>query len=505
MAKHVAISNAQMQVPVDPAVTALIGVQSGEWIPHDIDTTRLLRNLGYIIPAPILLQYEWPNDPPPFQTQKITAALLQMNRRAYVLSEMGTGKTRGALYAVDHMLRTGQAKRVLVVAPLSTLSQVWDYEIYRFFRHLSAGVVHGTRKKRQQVLQEKHHFYIINHDGIGTVLAELLAMKFDVIIVDEIGAFRNKGTERWKRMNKLVQKAKYAWGLTGSPTPNDPTDAFGLGRLLTPTTTPKTFRQFQDKTMTRVTQFKWYPKPDANEKVFELLQPAVRYKREDCVELPPTSYNTIDLPPSKQVNDTYKKMMTALRAAFTEGKITAANEGALFSKLLQISCGWVYTENKGIVKLDNVDRINETADIIDNSLGKVIVFANFRHAAEGLHQRLLGKKVDCSLIHGGTTKNIRDQIFTAFQHSKLPRVIVAHPRCMAHGLTLTSANTIVWFTPTTSLETYEQANARITRPGQDKKSLIIHLQSTPIERRIYKRLQQKSSLQGALLDMFDDN
>jgi SNF2 family DNA or RNA helicase len=270
-------------------------------------------------------------------------------------------------------------------------------------------------------------------------------------------------------------------------------------------TTPKTFREFQDKTMTRLTQFKWIAKPNANDIVFDTLQPAVRYKREDCVELPPTSYKTIDLPASKQVGDTYKKMMTVLKAAFTEGRITAANEGALFQKLLQISCGWVYTEDKGVVRLDNVDRVNETMDIISQSLGKVIVFANFRHAAEGLHQRLLQAKVNCALIHGGTTKTIRDQIFTAFSHSALPHVLVAHPRCMAHGLTLTAANTIVWFTPTTSLETYEQANARITRPGQDKKSLIIHLQSTPIERRIYKRLQSKASLQGALLDMFDDN
>jgi SNF2 family DNA or RNA helicase len=114
-------------------------------------------------------------------------------------------------------------------------------------------------------------------------------------------------------------------------------------------------------------------------------------------------------------------------------------------------------------------------------------------------------KVDCSLVHGGTNKKHRDQIFAAFQTSDSPRVIVAHPQCMAHGLTLTSASTIIWFTPTTSLEIYEQANARITRPGQKHKALIIHLQSTAIERKIYKRLQKKASLQGALLDMFDDN
>jgi SNF2 family DNA or RNA helicase len=165
----------------------------------------------------------------------------------------------------------------------------------------------------------------------------------------------------------------------------------------------------------------------------------------------------------------------------------------------------VYTDQKGVVRLDNTTRVNEVKDLIDESLGKVIVFANFTHAAEGLHQRLLKAKVDCALIHGGTNKTERDQIFSGFQHRSSPRVLVAHPQCMAHGLTLTAANTIIWFTPTTSLEIYEQANARITRPGQEHKALIIHLQSTAIERRIYNRLQKKASIQGALLDMFDDN
>lgn len=489
-------------VPNDPAVRALVDSDRAK---HNIETTRLLRNFGYIVPAPIVRQYEWPDNPEPFKTQKITAAMLTMQRRAYVLSEMGTGKTRAALFACDHMLRTGEITRVLVVAPLSTLSPVWDREIYQYFNHHSAVVVHGTREKRKKLLREKHEYYIINHDGLGTVLTELLSMKFDVVIIDEVGAFRNKSTERWKKMSKIVTNAPYAWGMTGSPTPNEPTDAWGLAKLLTPRNAPRFFKEFQRATMTQITQFKWIAKPDANDKVYQMLQPAVRYRRDDCVELPPVSYKDVEIDPSPQVASTYKKMMTALRTAFEEGRISAANEGVLFMKLLQISCGWVYTDRKGIVRLDNTQRVNEVKDLIDESLGKVIVFANFTHAAEGLHQRLLKKKINCSLVHGGTPKKHRDQIFAAFQHSDSPRVLVAHPQCMAHGLTLTAASTIVWFTPTTSLEIYEQANARITRPGQEHKALIIHLQSTAIERKIYKRLQKKASLQGALLDMFDDN
>ena len=502
----------ELMVPLDPAIPNLlgdnvkeVGDSHGYLLPHTIETTRLLRNIGYVVPAPIVQYYPWPSNPPPFRTQKITAALLTMNPRAYVLSEMGTGKTRASLYACDYMFREGLIKRVLVVAPLSTLTQVWDREIYQYFNHFSVGIVYGTRKKRQKVLQQMHHFYVINHDGIGVVEKELLAMKFDVVIVDEVGAFRNKSTARWKHMNKVVTNAAYAWGMTGSPTPNDPTDAWGMAKLLTPRRAPRYMSEFKKKTMTQITQFKWFAKPDANDHVYDMLQPAVRYKRDDCVELPEVSYKTIDIPPSKQVSDTYKKLIKLLRTAFTEGRISAANEGVLFMKLLQIACGWVYTDQRKVVRLDNTTRVDEVKDIVDQSLGKVIVFASFSHACVELHQRLLKKKVDCALVHGGTSKKERDNIFGCFRNSQHPKVLVANPKTMSHGLTLTEANTIVWFTPTTSLETYEQANARITRPGQTRKSLIIHLTGSPIETKIYNRLQQKASLQGALLDMFDDN
>lgn len=499
----------EMILPIDAALVNLIPQTREErgslFIPHTIETTRLARNLGYIVPAPIVHDYVWPG-PTPFRTQKITAALLTMNPRAYVLSEMGTGKTRCTLFACDYMYQEGLIKRVLIVAPLSTLSQVWDREIFQYFGKYSVGIVHGSKAKRQKVLKDHHHFYVINHDGLGVVLDDLKAMKFDVVIIDEIGALRNKQTGRWKKMNKIIQGVPYVWGLTGSPTPNEPTDAWGLAKLLTPRRTPRFFKEFQRKTMTQLTQFKYIAKPDANDHVFEMLQPAVRYKRDDCVELPDTIYKTIEIDPSFQVADTYKKMMTALRTAFKEGQISAANEGVLFMKLLQIACGWVYTDKKGVVRLDNTTRITEVSNIIDEALGKVIVFANFTHAATELQLRLAKYHgVDCTLMTGKTTKTQRDSIFGDFQNAVSPRVLVAHPKCMSHGLTLTAANTIVWFTPTTSLETYQQANARITRPGQTHKAMIIHLQSCAIERKIYKRLQQKASLQGALLDMFDDN
>lgn len=473
-------------------------------LPHRHDVTRLCRNLGYLVPAPINCYYDWNGDTP-FKTQKTTAALLTMNRRAYVLSEMGTGKTRASLFAIDFLLRECVIDCALIVAPLSTLSQVWDREIFEYFSHLSVGILHGTQDKRMQVLSEQHDIYVINHDGPKTaIFPRLLAKKFGAIVIDELAIFRNIN-DRWRAMYKIVKDAPYVWGMTGSPTPTEPLDAWAQCKMLTPARVPQYARDFQMKTMRQITPFKWVAKPEALDVVYAAMQPGVRFKRDDCVELPPVSYVARKITMSAEQDKVYKRLVKMLTHTFAEGEVTAANEGVLFSKLLQIAGGWVYTKDRVVVPLDNRARIDDLLEVIDQAAGKIIVFVEFIHAAQALQKIIAMAGVDSALVTGSVPPTIRNHIFSAFQLEESPRVLVAHPKCMAHGLTLTAANTIVWYTPTTSLETYEQANARITRPGQTRKQLIVHLSGTPIETKMYRRLQEKKTLQGALLEMFEND
>jgi len=473
-------------------------------LPHKSDAVRIARNMGYLVPAPISSHYDWNGDTP-FDTQKITAALLTMQRRAYVLSEMGTGKTRATLHAINWLIKEGEIKSVLVVAPLSTLSPVWDREVFEFFNHLSVGILHGSREERESVLGRNHDIYVINHDGVKVIEKQLIAKKeIDCVVIDELAVFRNKQADRWKSLNRVIGDRKFAWGLTGSPTPREPTDAFAQVKLLTPNNVPPYMKAFQRQTMRQVSQFRWIPLADANDTVHKAMQPAVRYKRDDCIELPPISYQARKVALSKSQDDTYKGLMTKLVVAFKEGRVTAANEGVLFSKLLQVACGWIYTQDKRIVDLSPKPRLEQLYEELDESSGKVIVFVEFIHAAESLYANVLDKGYSCELVTGSVSKKKRDIVFHDFETTDDPRVIVAHPKCMSHGLNLTSANTIIWYTPTTSLETYEQANARISRPGQTQKQLIIHLTGTPIETKLYRRLQLKRTLQGALLELFEE-
>jgi SNF2 family DNA or RNA helicase len=186
-----------------------------------------------------------------------------------------------------------------------------------------------------------------------------------------------------------------------------------------------------------------------------------------------------------------------------KGEITAANEGVLQNKLLQVACGFMYTDNKQVYTLPNKPRMEALRDFCAAANRKVIVFVPYVHALQSIKDYLIKQGENVEMVYGGTAKGQRDRIFHEFQNNSLgPRIIVAHPQCMAHGLTLTAASTIIWYTATNNPEHYEQANGRIRRPGQTSKQLIVHLTGTPVERVAYQRLKNRGRMQGLLLELF---
>ena len=497
-------------MPYHPGVAAAIphatvhekGGKKFHQVPHRPTETKLLNNLGFVIPNPILTHYDW-SGVTPFESQKYTAALMVNHNRGFILNEMGTGKTLASLLACEYLMKVGEVKRVLIAAPLSTLNSVWAKEIFTHFPHRTTVVLHGSREKRKELLNTPADYYVINHDGIKLLEDELIMRgDIDAVIVDELAVLRNARSVRWKAFNRVLKKKKRAWGMTGSPMPKSPMDAYGQIKLLKPENVPTFMTAFKMQTMTQLNQFIWIPKPTATEDVFNLMQPAVRYTREECMDLPPTTYSVREVVMTAEQKKAYKQMAQEFTADFAKGTITAANSAVKASKLLQICCGFAYGGDDDItVELDASSRIGELKDIIEESSNKVIVFVPFRKALEIL-ERELKKDFNIGVIHGGVSSNDRSQIFNLFQNGGDIDVILAQPNSMAHGLTLTAADTIVWYAPVYDLEVYGQANARITRPGQKNNTHIIHIQSTNLEQHIYKVLQSRGDLQNALLDMF---
>ncbi len=473
-------------------------------LPNRHEEAKVARNLGVPVPAPILTRYNWAGTTP-WDIQRTTAALLTESPRCYVLSSMGTGKSRAVLYAADWLMRQGAAKRMLIVAPLSTLTPVWEREIFNLMLRRKVRVLYGMRDKRLKLMNEGTDICVINHHGVRVLGKAVEDAGFDIVVLDELAVYRNKTTELWKSIATVVNapSTKFAWGLTGSPTPNAPTDAWAQVRLLTPSNTTRTFTAFQDMTMRKISQFRWIPKPEANVIVHGAMAPSVRFTREDVMELPPCSLVeravTLDVDAAKAYQMLYQKArMLTLKGE----SISAVNEGVLQSKLLQVSCGFIYTDKRTVYALPTKGRLNALEEVLSETDRKVLVLVPFLHALTGVATHLRHKGHDIAVVHGGTSRAMRDKVFGDFQATASPRIIVAHPQTLAHGLTLTEANVIIWYSPTTSHEIYEQANARINRPGQTSKTLIVHMVGTAVERATYTRLKNKARMQNCLLDLF---
>ena len=481
-------------------------------IPHRIEEVRVLRNLGIHAPSPILNYYNWPRDKglEPFDAQYKTAAFLTLFNRAFCLNSLGTGKTLAALWAFDYLRTAGLAKAALAIGPLSTLDPTWAETIETHLPHLRTVVLYGPRAKRAKLLQQPADVYIINHDGVAVILDDL-SKRRDIthVIVDEVAQVaRNQKTERWRVLNTLINSKdtmRAAWGLTGTPTPNAPTDAYAQAKLITPETAPPYFSRFRDQVMYQAGMYAWLPRADANERVFNLLQPAIRFTREECIDLPETTYVTRHVPLTNEQQRAYVKMRDLFVAEAAQGQILAVNEGVKVSKLVQICSGAAYATDGSIATLDVRPRVAETVELIREAPGKALVFVPFISALQNVAQALRDEGFDVAMVYGDVSKRDRDMAFGGFQHQSNPQVLVCQPAAMSHGLTLTRASTIIWFAPVASAETYEQANGRITRPGQKHNTLIVHIEGSEIERRIYKRLQHKQKMQGVLLDMIQAN
>ena len=474
-------------------------------VKHRLDEVRVLKNLGIEVPSPILHYYDWAGGRQPFEHQRKTSAFLTMHQRCLVLNDIGTGKTMSALWAADYLMNIGAVRKVLIMSPLSTLERVWGDEIFKHFIHRTFTVLTGAADRRRKLLGQDVDFYIINHEGFPVISDECYGM-FDLIIIDEAAVYRNPSSKRFKLFYRWLQQNPETrlWLMTGTPTPESPINAWTLARLVNSPNCTSSYTRFREQVMLKVGQWKWLPRPEAVDIVKNILQPAVRFTREQCLDMPETVVQTrhVDLTPDQQRH--YKAMLRSLITQVAgEGQITAVNEAVKLMKLLQIVCGVAYGDGGEIIQLDATPRVNLVRDVIDEAGQKVIVFVPLTGTLHMLEKEL-SKYWTVGVVHGDTPVKQRDQIFHDFQNTKNPHVLIAHPQCMAHGLTLTAASTIVWYGPVHSNEIYVQANGRIERIGKKFASNVVHIESTELERRVYDRLRNKQKIQGLLLDLVQE-
>lgn len=463
---------------------------------------RALVKLNYDPPSPILRDYVWTGKLKPFKHQMTTASFLTLHDKALCLNEAGTGKTASVIWAVDYLMKVGEVKRTLIVCPLSIMKAAWQSDLLKFAPHRTCAIAHGTPKQREAAINSGAEFVIINPDGLKSMKAEVLAGGFDTVVADEATFAKRATTDRWKALASVGQKARRLWLLTGTPAAQAPTDAFGLARLVNPENTPKYYSVFRDQVMYKITQFKWLPKPDAQKIVHEVLQPAIRFERSECLDLPPVLYSGRDAPLTKMQSDYYNKLLITMRFEAAGEVVTTVNAAANMSRLLQISGGTVRTDDGNVLEFDVSNRINVILEAIEEASHKVLIYVPFTATIHLLHDALTKAGVTSEIINGEVPLNKRTQIIKNFQERPNPRVLILQPAAAAHGLTLTAANTVMWYSPVTSVETYIQANARVNRPGQVNNMNVIHISGSPIERKLYAMLATNLVNHEKVIDLY---
>ena len=473
-----------------------------------LDEVRVLRNLGVKnVPSPIRARYKWPGMYKPFAHQEDTSEFLTLNRRAFVFNDPGTGKTLSALWAADYLMNLGIVRRCLILCPLSIMHDAWMNGVGKSIIHRSIVVAHHAQATRRiEMVQGSYEFVVVNYDGLNLIADEVVANgKFDLVIVDEANAYKNTATKRWKSLNKILKPDTMLWMMTGTPASQSPVDAYGLARLVNPSGVPKFATAWRDKTMQKLTQFKWVPKKGAAEAVFDALQPAIRFTKEECTDLPPVLTETREIPLTSQQVKYYRQLKDKMVMQAAGETITAVNAAAGVSKLLQISAGAAYTDDHEVVEFDCAPRLQVLLEVLEETNRKVIVFAPFRHSIETIHTHLLKHNIASEVIHGDVGVSKRTDIFKRFQTLPDPRILVVQPQAASHGVTLTAADTVIFYGPVMSVETYLQCIARADRIGQDStKVTVIHLQGSEIEKKMFAQLEKRVRGHDILLSLYKD-
>jgi superfamily II DNA or RNA helicase len=477
----------------------------GVLVKWGVDEARVLKNLNVKdVPSPIMGMYDWPGRYKPFDHQKTTASFMTMNRRSFCFNEQGTGKTASAIWAADFLMTQKLVKRVLIICPLSIMDSAWRTDLFSFAMHRTVDIAHGVKKKRQEIINGDAEFVIINYDGVEIVKDEVANGGFDLIIVDEATHYKNAQSKRWKVLASVIKPETWLWLMTGTPAAQSPVDAYGLAKLVNPKGVPRFFGAFREMVMYKVTQFKWAPKPTATDTVFNALQPAIRFTKEQCLDLPEMTYVKREIDLTAQQKKYYELLRKQMMATADGEQITSANAAVNMNKLLQISCGAVYTDTGETIEFDVKNRYKVLREVIDESSQKILIFVPFKHVISILKEKLTKDGITSAVINGEVSAQKRTAIFKQFQETNDPRVLIIQPQAAAHGVTLTAANTIVWWGPTSSLETYAQANARVHRSGQKHPCTVVQLQGSKVEKHIYKMLDQRINVHTKMIDLYQD-
>lgn len=436
----------------------------------------------------------------PHNYQIYSTNFILNNPISAIFLECGLGKSVISLTAInDLMLDYFDVSRTLVIAPLRVANSTWPDEIKKWdhLKHLNFSVVIGSEKERLDALRKSAHIYLINRENVDWLITKSgVPWKFDMVVIDELSSFKSYQAKRFKSLLKVRPKLKRIVGLTGTPSSNGLMDLWAefrlldmgerLGRYIT------YYRQnffIPDKRNQQMI-FSYKPKDGAEKKIYSLISDiTISMKSKDFLKMPECVMNEVIVTLSDKEQKLYDSLKQDMVLSLEENEIDAINAAALSNKLLQMSNGAVYNDDKESLHIHD-RKLDALEDLIEGTNGKPVLVAYwFKHDLEKIKDRFDVREIK-------SAKDISD-----WNEGKIP-VALIHPASAGHGLNLQAGgSTLIWFGLTWSLELYQQTNARLYRQGQDSTVVIHHiLTKGTIDEDVMKALKAKEKIQDALID-----
>lgn len=423
----------------------------------------------------------------PADYQRRLADFLASQDRAAGFASPGLGKTAATLDAFHQLMVDGAVRAMLVVAPLRVATLTWPNEIAKW----DFSRTWKVENLRDQKPSGRAQVYLINYESVH----KLKDLSFcDVVVFDELTKAKNHKSKRIKYLTGLFRHHRRI-GLTGTPRPNSLLELFAQIRLLDDgQALGRSFEQFKRTYCypTDYMEYNWVPKPGAEQQVYDrIAHLALTLRASDYLDIPDTEVEDVEIALPEEAQDQYRELEKHLVLLLDKGDIMASNAGVLVSKLLQVTGGQVYDDQRQVIPIHGakIAALKKVLTGLDRE--RAILFTNFIHERERVVREIPGA-VDAARFDG--------DIEEAWNRGRI-QYLVADPRSLGHGLNLQAGgrNTI-WYSLNHSRELYDQANARTARKGQTQTPRIYRiLCSGTIDDAVVETLRNRGDEQNTML------
>ena len=456
----------------------------------------------------------------PYQHQKIAFnfALQKLEEQgcAALLMDMGLGKSLTSIAITGQLFNDKKIERVLVICPTSIIG-VWLEEFKKFadFDYCIEAIIGTTMSKRKEKLKLLCHkiglkVAIINYEATWRMEKELNTYKPDIIICDESQKIKNPSASQSKTIHRLGVKAKYKIILTGTPVQNSPMDVFSQWKFLDPNIFGLSFYAFRNHYAVmggyynhQILRYK-----NMDELTSKAHSVAYRITKEEALDLPEQIFLNRYCELESTARKIYDTVAKESYAELMDGEITATNVLTKLMRLSQIAGGHV-KDDEGRMQVISKSKLNELKDIMEDVIidnkKKLVIFARFIPEIESIKSLAREMDIRYSYITGEIKTEERSEMCSKFQNDNNIKLFIAQIQTAGLGITLTAADTAVFYSLDFNYANYSQAIARTHRIGQKNTCTYINLIATEtVDEKILKALESKQDIAKNIVDNWRD-